>query len=261
CGYTCQLDEVQGSWQGQHYDAVQRHRRYNHLAQVEHGRHGPEERIRLDAMGAGSATQREDGMAADPTIKVRINDADYDVPDAVKKHVDKLRDDVDKLKDDARDAGRKHDDLKRDHDDLRARHDDLRGRHDSLSRQRDDDAKEIVKLKAERDSARKDAAEAVTLETQAAVLVPGIKLDGKAPDALRREVLAALKPDLKLDGKTDAEVKIAYEMAAPEALTIAESARLRGNGEGAGLRSDYVELDPVRKAAADAAFPRGSHQF
>lgn len=40
CGYTLTLDETAGTYQGQHYDAIQRNIRYNHLAVVNKGRAG-----------------------------------------------------------------------------------------------------------------------------------------------------------------------------------------------------------------------------
>lgn len=41
-GYFCTYDIVSGIWEGQHYDAVQRNIRGNHLALVNEGRMGPE---------------------------------------------------------------------------------------------------------------------------------------------------------------------------------------------------------------------------
>jgi hypothetical protein len=49
CGYSVELDFTPGIWQGQHYDAIQTKRTYNHLAIVSKGRAGSECRLNLDA--------------------------------------------------------------------------------------------------------------------------------------------------------------------------------------------------------------------
>jgi len=52
CGYTCDVLDEKGVYQGEEYDAVQKNIRYNHLAIVTKGRAGPMARIRLDAADA-----------------------------------------------------------------------------------------------------------------------------------------------------------------------------------------------------------------
>jgi len=49
CGYTCDLEESAGEFDGERYDAIQRNIRGNHVAIVERGRAGPEARVRMDA--------------------------------------------------------------------------------------------------------------------------------------------------------------------------------------------------------------------
>ena len=49
CGYNCVLDHTPGEWNGQRYDAVQHHIRYNHVALEPLGRAGPDVRVHMDA--------------------------------------------------------------------------------------------------------------------------------------------------------------------------------------------------------------------
>lgn len=49
CGYTCEVDPTPGTWNGEHYDAVQKNIVYNHLALVSVGRAGPDVKLRLDS--------------------------------------------------------------------------------------------------------------------------------------------------------------------------------------------------------------------
>ncbi len=59
-GYTVELDLTPGVWEGQHYDAIQKNRRYNHLAIVGNPRGGEGVQLRLD-----SNLQVEDGQMDD----------------------------------------------------------------------------------------------------------------------------------------------------------------------------------------------------
>jgi small nuclear ribonucleoprotein (snRNP)-like protein len=56
-GYTCDMDETPGEFEGERYDAIQRNIRGNHVAIVDVGRAGPDVRMHLDA---GDAEQVED---------------------------------------------------------------------------------------------------------------------------------------------------------------------------------------------------------
>lgn len=81
CGYTVDLDETPGvTPDGQHYDAVQRNIRYNHLAVVAKGRAG-NARFNLDSVG-DQLNIKEDSQNM---VKVRLdNGIEYDVPQEVK---------------------------------------------------------------------------------------------------------------------------------------------------------------------------------
>lgn len=48
-GYNLDLDEVPGEWNGQHYDAIQRNIRINHLALVREARAGEQARLNIDS--------------------------------------------------------------------------------------------------------------------------------------------------------------------------------------------------------------------
>ncbi|MCM1059076.1 MAG: DUF2213 domain-containing protein [Eubacterium sp.] len=50
-GYDLDLDETPGEWNGQHYDAIQRNIRINHLALVEEARAGDRARLNIDSRG------------------------------------------------------------------------------------------------------------------------------------------------------------------------------------------------------------------
>lgn len=70
-GYTCELDETPGEWNGQKYDAVQRKIRANHLALVDVARAGPEARLKLDRMDGEQVVEKSD-RAKEISVKLNI---------------------------------------------------------------------------------------------------------------------------------------------------------------------------------------------
>lgn len=73
CGYTADVVQEAGVWQGQPYDAVQRNIRGNHVALVDAGRAGPACAIRMDAAGAAQEITMNDVM-------LELGGAQYSVP-------------------------------------------------------------------------------------------------------------------------------------------------------------------------------------
>lgn len=90
CGYTCDLENSPGVYEGESYDCVQRNIIYNHLAIVGKGRAGPEARIHLDAADAVMVTNpdpKEDDME-----KVKIGGVDHEMhPEAAKAVQDMMK--------------------------------------------------------------------------------------------------------------------------------------------------------------------------
>jgi hypothetical protein len=96
CGYTCDLEEAPGEWNGIRYDVIQRNIRGNHVAVVPMGRAGPTARIKLDASdgrmlsteGARSAPQTQE-----PTVSMRkkkIDGVEYEVPENAAQAIEKI---------------------------------------------------------------------------------------------------------------------------------------------------------------------------
>lgn len=71
CGYSADIVEEKGEWNGAPYDFRQINIRYNHLAGVRRGRAGPEVRMRLDSADAVMQTE----FATESSV----NDADTNV--------------------------------------------------------------------------------------------------------------------------------------------------------------------------------------
>ncbi len=87
-GYDLDLEETPGEWNGQHYDAIQRNIRINHLALVQEARAGERARLNIDsrekktilrggkAMGkkAVKTTRRKDGILSPDELTQAIVD-------------------------------------------------------------------------------------------------------------------------------------------------------------------------------------------
>lgn len=80
-GYTVEIDETPGVFNGKRYDRRQTNIVGNHVALVHDGRQGREVSLRLDA-GDAIAAQEQD-MRTDANKKLKIGEAEYDVPSQV----------------------------------------------------------------------------------------------------------------------------------------------------------------------------------
>jgi uncharacterized protein len=72
-GYSVDLDPTPGEWQGQKYDAVQRNRRYNHLAVCQMGRGGPDVRLRADSLDGVQVIDADEENAMEQ-VEVKIGE-------------------------------------------------------------------------------------------------------------------------------------------------------------------------------------------
>lgn len=186
CGYTTTLDETAGvTPDGEHYDAVQRNIRYNHLAIVPRGRAGV---ARLNMDGEQYIYESEDKME-----KIKLDSGlEYDAAPEVKLAFDAMKE--------------KADADKKAFDELQAKYDVA--------------AAEVEKLKADAVEAEKafkaDFAEAVktAIELREIAKEKGVEnADGMSNDEIKRAVIAKAYPDMKLDGKSADYVEALFDMS------------------------------------------------
>ena len=100
CGYNLDLEETPGvTPDGQPYDAIQRHIRYNHVAVVPKGRAGIA-RLNMDGDQEMDFEEHQDTTGGTKTMKkVRLdNGIEYDAAPEVAVYVDQLREDHKKQK-------------------------------------------------------------------------------------------------------------------------------------------------------------------
>ena len=186
CGYQTELEETSGVTEdGQHYDAIQRNIRYNHLAIVPRGRAG---NARLNMDGNQSIEEVE-------TMSTKIkmdNGIEYEVPAEVKVAYDAMVEKADATKKDL----------------------------DAMTAKFDSATAEIEKLKqgaekAEADfKAKFDEAVKTTIELREIARKHGVeKADELSNDEIKKAVVAKVHPKLNLDGKSAEYIEVAFDLA------------------------------------------------
>ena len=186
CGYTTTLDETAGvTPEGEHYDAVQRNIRYNHLAIVTRGRAGV---ARLNLDGEQYIEESEDAME-----KIKLDSGlEYEAAPEVKLAFDSMKEKAE--------ADKKA-------------FDELQAKYDVASA-------EVEKLKADavkaEEAYKADFAEAVktALELREIAKEKGVEnADGMSNDEIKRAVIAKVYPDVKLDGKSADYIEAIFDMS------------------------------------------------
>lgn len=217
CGYTTELDETAGvTPDGEHYDAIQRNIRYNHLAIVTRGRAGV---ARLNLDGEQYIEESEDAME-----KIKLDSGlEYEAAPEVKLAFDEM-----KAKAEA---------------DKKA-FDELQAKFDVASA-------EVEKLKADavkaEEAYKADFAEAVktALELREIAKEKGVEnADGMSNDEIKRAVIAKVYPDVKLDGKSADYIEAIFDMSkavkAEKADAMADQ-RAKLNAKPTETKEDSIE--------------------
>ena len=89
-GYTLDLEEEEGIYNGQPYTHRQKNIRYNHLAIVERGRAGANARLNFDSFECGMILDENITHERENMVKINIDNVDVEVDEAVKKSFDSL---------------------------------------------------------------------------------------------------------------------------------------------------------------------------
>lgn len=222
-GYTLDLEETPGEWNGQRYDAIQRNLRVNHLALVTRGRAGTA-RLNLDAADAVAATDEDDTTMS--LVKVRLDSGiEYDAaPEVVAALAAAAAASATmKTRADAAEAAR----------------DGLQAKVDAHA-----DA-----LKAAREDGQRAAAARVKLEADAKACGVEVRADQADAD-VRKAVIKAVRGDaINLDGKSDAYLEAAFDVAVEDGKK--GKATAAGNRQDAAAPADKKGA-PVSISAAEA---------
>ena len=220
-GYETELEETPGvTPEGEHYDAIQRNIRYNHLAIVPRGRAG---NARLNMDGNQSIEEVE-------TMSTKIkmdNGIEYEVPAEVKVAYDAMVEKADATKKDL----------------------------DAMTAKFDSAQAEIEKLKADAEKqeadfkAKFDEAVKTTIELRTIAQKHGIeKADEMSNEEIKKAVVAKVHPKLNLDGKSAEYIEVAFDLAKDTDVqhedAMAEQRKAMGGTET--HHEDEMDLEKVK---------------
>ena len=251
-GYSLDLDETPGTWNGQHYDAIQTNIRINHLALVDKARAGEQARLNIDSRDENS----EGGTNMDPKydltpeemdeavrqFKARRADGSDPAPNEPKKDGgDAPGSNTDggdpvKMVKDRRD-GRKADGAPKDTESAKkviaqqdADIDALLKVIEQMKAKSDFDSAPAVKKDGE-DCAKTDGGDKgkamnadsvdAIVQERISLLRLGDRLNLDGTDAmtipqLKRAIIKAVKPTLRLDGQSEVYIDAAFAIARDE---------------------------------------------
>jgi hypothetical protein len=224
CGYTCDLEEASGEYQGQRYDCIQRNIRGNHVAVVGMARGGPDLRLKLDfADGVairgncdqppGSPSRITEDHEDRPMLKIKIDGIEVEVANeqgaqlieralaSREEKADEAEKTTKQLRADAAQAATQ---AKNDADAFRARATVAESKVTELEKVRKDAQDGLPGLIRAR----------VALEEKAkGILGAQAKIDELSDRKIKESVIMKLLPDVKLDGEPDAFVEAVYRGA------------------------------------------------
>lgn len=121
CGYTCDLEDNPGIYEGEPYDVIQRNIIYNHLAIVGKGRAGPQARLHLDSNDA-VMVENEHPKEGESMEKLSLGGVDHEMhPEAAKA----VKDMMAKHDADMKAMCDKHDAMAKAHGDMKAQMDEM----------------------------------------------------------------------------------------------------------------------------------------
>ena len=187
CGYTCDIDDTPGSYQGTDYDCLQRNIRINHLAVVVKGRAG-NARLRLDSDDAVNGLfEQENEMSEVKLAVVKLDNIDYQASPEVINALARRQEQLDALQ----------------------------RRFDSIEAERDTLKASAEKHKTDIEKAKDDTREEMKLRGQVEELAKQHSINFDEADsiiAVKKKVLGKLRPSLKLEEKSDEYVSSAFDL-------------------------------------------------
>ena len=157
-GYTLDLIEEIGEYDGQPYTHRQTNVRYNHLALVPKARAGSVARLNLDGHAVEQSLRKDRKMT-----KVNLDGLEYEAAPEVAKALDKQKTRIDELEQKNEDAKKSYDEMKKEADSLQGKLDERKSEMDKLKENRGDAA--IAAAAKERVSLLAKAAKVVNTDS------------------------------------------------------------------------------------------------
>lgn len=232
CGYTADIVEESGTYEGIPYDVRQKNIRYNHVALVDRGRAGPQVRLRLDAEDASEVEEQPE----ESLMKIKIGDREFEVSQeiadafmAYDRAMNEMKDAFENLKKqtEKNDSAATIADLQKKLDDSKKAQDALQAKLDVAE----------DKIKQHKDSAptpeeldKLVVARTRVIDTAKAVLGDSFKdVAGKSNIEVMKAVVKKARPTIDVAEKSDTYIEICFDSIVDETKEKAERVRQIGN--------------------------------
>ena len=234
-GYTLDLEETSGTWNGEQYDSIQRNIRYNHLSLVNKGRAGELCRIQLDGKEINL-----DGVSSDEVLTNNQHIGE----DMKFFNIDGTEYTEDRVKALLVDLGAKSNELAK----VTANLDSVTAKLDVFEEKAkaDQNAKATAQDAADFKAAVK---ERVALEKAASKVLGEVALDAMTDREIKEKVIASVS-DVALDAKSDAYVDARFDMVLESAAEANTDADVMGKGSMTRVANDKEDVVAKAKAAA-----------
>ena len=239
-GYTLDLENKSGVWNGENYDCIQRNIRYNHVSLVDKGRAGELCRIQLDGKQINL-----DGVSSDEVLT-----NNQPIGEEMKFfNIDGIEYTEDRVKALIQDLGTKSDELAK----VTANLDEVSAKLDALEEKAKADqlANTVAKDEAEfREAVR---SRVVLEKTASKILGDDVSLDALTEREIKEKVIASAS-EVSLDGKSDEYVSVRYDLVVEDSeKTTVEPTTI---GKSAMVRKENRDSKAVLKEAKENAMKR-----
>jgi uncharacterized protein len=233
CGYTCDVDNTPGEYQGEQYDRVQRNIRYNHLASVTRGRAGNGARVALDRYDAYEVKQDFEPTIEEttPMVKKKIGEHEAEVSEAAVIALD-AKEKMDAVA--VADLQSKMDGITAERDNLQAKYDALAQQHETLKNEIPNMVQSLAKIQRE----------------AAPTLGKDFKFDGLSEVEIKKAVIGAKRPTHNLENRSDDYINAYYEALIGESAPVQVEQKADALGAFTGARIDGAP-GMVEKARKD----------
>lgn len=202
-GYTVDLDETPGIYEGEHYDARQKNIRYNHLAIVDKARAGEMARIILDSDDAFEVKEEEIMVQR----KIKIDNKEVMVDESTADYIDRLVEDLRNLTDERNRVEAEISMIKDKLEKAEAERD--------LSRDELKGAEERLKeINADSSKFKKAVSQRVKLHKHAESCLSSSqleKLDSMDDQQIKKLIIETKRPTIVLDGKSSMYVEAMFD--------------------------------------------------
>lgn len=194
-GYTVDLEETPGEWNGAKYDAIQRNPRINHLSIVKYPRAG---RVAHFNSVKTDSFYFLDDKEINNMGKIKLDSGiEYEAAPEVIAEYTKLRKDYDDVKEKCENFRKRADSLAGELEAVKAKEPDM----EKIRKDAFEEAKKAVKARLE-------------IEKTADALK--IKCDGLTDAEVMKAIIKKKAPSINCDGKSDEYVKAAYDVVTGE---------------------------------------------